>query len=86
MFVDAAEGSTATKTSGAELLSHMLDDHRVVRALVVLPQEGANVPICGDDANAKVIVDRMFQEAGCITTDRGPLSAAKELEPRPVAA
>jgi predicted dinucleotide-binding enzyme len=83
IVVDATDGvGKDEQVSGAELIARKLNDHRVVRALVVLPKTGANVPICGDDADAKHTVDRMFGDAGCLTTDRGPLSAARQIEPQ----
>ena len=66
--------------SGAEMLAAKLDSHHVVRALINMPQSGANIPICGDDANAKAVVDRALHASGCLTTDRGPLGHAAELE------
>jgi predicted dinucleotide-binding enzyme len=90
VIVDAVEGERGTAShSGAEMLAHKLDSHRVVRALINMPQSGSNIPICGDDANSKVLLDRALHACGCVTTDRGPLSSAIELEaPRasPVAA
>ena len=84
--VDAMEGPPLVRNgaSGAELLARKLNSHYVVRALIVLPQAGANIPICGDDAMAKTLVDEAIKACGCVTTDRGPLSNADELEtPRP---
>jgi predicted dinucleotide-binding enzyme len=81
VIVDAIENEHGTGShSGAEMLAHKLDSHRVVRALINMPQSGANIPICGDDANAKALVDRALHDCGCLTTDRGPLSHATELE------
>jgi predicted dinucleotide-binding enzyme len=81
VIVDAIEDERGTgDRSGAEMLAHKLDSHRVVRALINMPQPGANVPICGDDANSKVLVDRALHSCGCLTTDHGPLSHAVELE------
>ncbi|HEU5480336.1 MAG TPA: NAD(P)-binding domain-containing protein [Candidatus Tumulicola sp.] len=81
VIVDAREGGPARPHHGAELLAHKLDSHEVVRALVVLPQQGANIPICGDDPEAKAVVNEVFTACGCLTADRGPLSNAAELEP-----
>jgi predicted dinucleotide-binding enzyme len=61
-------------------LAAKLNSHTVVRALIVLAQPGANIPIAGDDAQAKVTVAQMFESCGCLTTDRGGLSNADELE------
>ncbi len=81
IIVDAIEAERGSGShSGAEVLAHKLDSHRVVRALINMPQSGANIPICGDDQNSKVLVDRALHACGCLTTDRGPLSAASKLE------
>lgn len=70
-------------STDAECLAKKLDSHKVVRALIVLPQAGANIPICGDDPEAKTLVEAAFTAANCVVTDRGPLSAAVELYPPP---
>ena len=81
VVVDAiSDGRPSPRRSGAEMLARKLDSHRVVRALIGAPMPGSNIPICGDDPSAKVLVDRALQSAGCLVTDRGPLSSAKELE------
>lgn len=81
VIVDAVEGERGNGSrSGAEMLAHKLDSHRIVRALINMPQSGSNVLICGDDAISKALVDRALQSCGCITTDRGPLAIAIELE------
>ncbi|HEY6327273.1 MAG TPA: NAD(P)-binding domain-containing protein [Candidatus Cybelea sp.] len=76
--VDDERGSAGH--SGAEQLARKLDSHRVVRALINMPQAGSNVQICGDDEVSKVMVDKALHACGCVTTDRGPLSNATELE------
>jgi predicted dinucleotide-binding enzyme len=81
VVIDALDGSPDAPHRGAELLARKLDSHEIVRALIVLPQGGANIPICGDDPAAKALVDEAFKACGCLTTDRGPLSNAAELEP-----
>lgn len=81
VIVDAVEGERGNAGhSGAEQLARKLDSHRVVRALINMPQAGSNVPICGDDEASKVLVDEALHACGCATTDRGPLSNAAELE------
>jgi len=65
----------------AECLAKKLDSHAVVRALIVLPQAGANIPVCGDDPMAKAIVEQAFAACDCVVTDRGPLTSAVELYP-----
>jgi predicted dinucleotide-binding enzyme len=80
VVVDALDGSPKAAHQGAELLARKLDSHDVVRALVVLAQPGANIPICGDDPQSKARVEEAFKAAGCLTTDRGPLANAAELE------
>jgi predicted dinucleotide-binding enzyme len=81
VIVDVVDGERGDGDhSGAERLALKLDSHRVVRALINLPETGANIPICGDDTNSKVLVDRALHSCGCVTTDRGPLAKAVELE------
>lgn len=88
VVVDALDGGPDRSHRGAELLARKLDSHEVVRALIVLPQTGANVPICGDDPEAKKLVSEALEACGCLTSDHGPLSNAPELEPitQPIAA
>ena len=87
VLVDAIEGERGNgRLSGSEILARKLNSNSVVRALINMPQSGANVPICGDDPNAKVLVDRALHACGCLTTDRGPLSNASELEAPAIAA
>jgi predicted dinucleotide-binding enzyme len=81
VIVDAVEGERGTTShSGAEVLARKLDSHRVVRALINMPQSGSNVQICGDDALSKSLLDKALQTCGCVTTDRGPLASAAQLE------
>jgi predicted dinucleotide-binding enzyme len=81
VIVDAVEDERGNSShSGAEMLANKLDSHRVVRALINMPQSGANVPICGDDPTSKGLVDQALSACGCATTDRGPLANATELE------
>lgn len=83
IVVDAMEGTLPGGGNGPELLARKLDTRRVVRALIVAPQLGANIPYCGDDADAMTVVDEVFRTAGCLTTDRGPLANAAEIEALP---
>jgi predicted dinucleotide-binding enzyme len=81
VVVDAVEAECGNgRRSGAEMLARKLNSGSVVRALITMPQSGANVQICGDDARAKAVVDRALRASGCATTDHGPLSHATELE------
>lgn len=64
-----------------EAAGERLGTQRLVRALLVLPQAGANVLLCADDRDAMQITQAIFQKCGCIPTDRGPLSNAAELQP-----
>ncbi len=80
VVVDAMEGAP-NDANGSELLARKLDTHRVVRALIVLPQPGANILYCGDDADAMTLVEEVFRTAGCVTTYRGPLANAAEITP-----
>jgi predicted dinucleotide-binding enzyme len=70
----------AAERTVAELLASDLGSDRIVRALIVLPQPGANVLCCTDDADAMAAVEEIFHSCGCIATDRGPLANADELE------
>lgn len=81
VIVDAVDDERGTRAhSGAEVLARKLDSHRVVRALINMPQAGSNIQICGDDPQSKVLVDKALHTCGCVTTDRGPLTTATELE------
>jgi predicted dinucleotide-binding enzyme len=80
VVVDAMEGALPGGGNGPELLARKLDTRRVVRALIVAPQTGANILYCGDDADAMTMVEEVFRTAGCVTTDRGPLANAAEIE------
>lgn len=83
VVVDAMEGTLPDAEIGSELLARKLDTHRVVRVLMLAPQAGANVLYCGDDADAMTMVEEVFRTAGCVTTDRGPLAHAAEIEAPP---
>jgi predicted dinucleotide-binding enzyme len=81
VIVDAIEGSAElVRAAAPRCLLRKLNSHRVVRALINMPQSGANVPICGDDPMSKKLLDRALHACGCLTTDRGPLSKSTELE------
>jgi predicted dinucleotide-binding enzyme len=81
VIVDAVEDERGNSSrSGAEMLARKLDSHRIVRALIHIPQSGSNVQICGDDENSKILFERALHACGCITTDHGGLSNAAELE------
>lgn len=79
--LDALEGGPTRPHQGVELIAHKMDTHRIVRALIVVPQAGATIPICGDNELTKQLVRDAFAACGCHVTDRGPLSNAQELEP-----
>lgn len=82
VIVDVIDGRPAhAPHSGAEMLAHKLDTHRLVRALINLPQPGSNISICGDDELSKQLLDKALHSCGCVTTDRGPLARAGEIEP-----
>ena|SRR5579863_5183732 len=81
VIVDAVEDERGDAyRSGAEMLARKLDTHRIVRALIGLPQSNCTIPVCGDDAVSKQIVERAFQACECVTSDLGPLANAVELE------
>ncbi len=81
VVVDAMEETKAGDVSGTELLARKLDTHRLIRALIGTPQVGANIPYCGDDADAMTKLEEVFRTAGCVTTYRGPLANAAEITP-----
>jgi predicted dinucleotide-binding enzyme len=80
VVVDATEATLPGDGSGPELLARKLDTHRVVRALIMAPHAGANILYCGDDVDAMTMVEEVFRTAGCLTTYRGPLANAAEIE------
>lgn len=82
-IVDAMTGETPEQGRRNPLrLAHKLDTHRLVRALVILPQPGATIALCGDDPVAKAQVAEAFRACGCRTDDCGPLRACANLEPQ----
>ncbi len=85
VIVDAMEEAPPDGSSGSELLAKKLDTRRVVRAQIGAPQVGANIQYCGDDADAMTMVEEVFRTAGCLTTYRGPLGNAAQIEPPPAA-
>lgn len=76
VVVDAMDETTAGDPSSTELLARKLNTHRLVRALIVAPQVGANIPYWGDDADAMTKMEEVFRTAACVTTYRGPLAQA----------
>ncbi|HKU81201.1 MAG TPA: hypothetical protein VJP76_03450 [Candidatus Tumulicola sp.] len=79
VVVDAMDGRATLETE--RMLMHDYGSQRVVRALIVLPQPGANILCCSDDAEAMATVERLFRSCGCVPTNRGPLANLTELEP-----
>jgi predicted dinucleotide-binding enzyme len=81
IVVDAMEGKPlVAEESGAELLAKRLDSRRVVRASVERPEPNANILLAGDDKDAVSVVEEIFRKSGCVTTDRGTLMHAGEIE------
>lgn len=81
VVVDAVADDRGTpRQSGAELLAHKLDSHGVVRALIDVPAPSGDVPVYGDDPEAKRTVDRALKGCGYRASDRGPLHNAINLE------
>lgn len=79
ILIDAMDGRATLETERA--LAREYGSERVVRALMVLPQPGANILCCSDDAAAMKTVEALFRSCGCVPTDRGPLANLTELEP-----
>jgi predicted dinucleotide-binding enzyme len=81
IVIDALEGKPLDAgESGAELLAKRLDSHRVVRASIERPEPNANILLAGDDKDAITIVEEIFRKSGCVTTYRGTLMHAGEIE------
>ena len=70
VLIDATDG--AFDRSALEAAGARLGTQRLVRALLVLPQAGANVLLCADDREAMQLTQQIFQACGCVPTDRGP--------------
>jgi hypothetical protein len=79
VLIDATDGRF--DRSQLEAAGASVGTQRLVRALLVLPQTGANVLLCADDPEAMKLTQEIFEKCGCIPTDRGPLSNADELQP-----
>lgn len=79
IVIDAMDGR-ADRTA-EEALGLKLGSDRIVRALMVLPQAGANVLCCADDTAAMAVVSGLLRSCGCVPTDRGSLAHVDELEP-----
>jgi predicted dinucleotide-binding enzyme len=80
IVIDAMEGPSASG-GGAEMLAKQLDSHRVVRASILRPEPNANILLAADDPDAMTVVEEIFRKCGCVTTDRGTLANAAEIEP-----
>ena len=80
-------------TSAAEEVARRVPRARVVGALPPFAQAVAagdltyagglspTVFVCGDDAEAKRIIERLLQQVGAHAVDAGPLSASRLIEP-----
>ncbi|HEY1429377.1 MAG TPA: hypothetical protein VGF18_07370, partial [Candidatus Tumulicola sp.] len=79
ILIDATDGRF--DRASLEAAGARIGTQRLVRALLVLPQAGANVLLCADDRAAMQETQQIFEKCGCIPTDRGPLSNAAELQP-----
>jgi hypothetical protein len=79
VLIDATDGRF--DRSALEAAGDRVGTRRLVRALLVLPQAGANVLLCADDREAMKLTQQLFEACGCVPTDRGPLKNADELQP-----
>lgn len=79
IVIDAMSGHPDAETERALGRRHGTD--RIVRALIVLPQRGANILCCCDDPATMREVGTIFENCDCVPTYRGPLSNLGELEP-----
>jgi predicted dinucleotide-binding enzyme len=66
--------------SGAEFLSHRLDNHHVVKAFVDAPAGNGVVKLCAADPDARRAVTTLIEESGARVEDLGNLSHAVDLE------
>ena len=88
---DGRSLAVGSSTSGAELLAGRLPHLRVVKALnhvyaeLLLGAPAAVAPptvlVCGDDRDAKELVQRLLHGWGLDPLDCGPLTSARYLEP-----
>jgi 8-hydroxy-5-deazaflavin:NADPH oxidoreductase len=79
------------KTSGAEMVAVWAEGARVVKAFNTIGAPNMRNPvfrtnaaamfICGDDSEAKAVVQQLSNDLGFATEDAGGLSAARLLEP-----
>jgi hypothetical protein len=79
ILIDTTDGRF--DLASLEAAGARIGTQRLVRALLVLPQAGANVLLCADDRAAMKQTQHIFEACGCIPTDRGPLSNANQLQP-----
>lgn len=79
ILIDAMSGHPNAETERA--LGRHYGTDRIVRALIVLPQPGANILFCGDDPATMHAVERIVETCDCVPGNRGPLSNLDELEP-----
>ena len=80
VIIDATKPAHPGPRSGAEVLSCLLNTHRVVEAFTQTPQLGETVPICGDDPEAKGIVIDLIRSMGLVPQDCGTLKSAAAIE------
>ena len=85
------ELATDHTTSGAELVAQWAADARVVKAFNTIGADNLESPtfgdqratmfVCGDDPEAKAVVQGLSEELGFEAVDAGPLANARLLEP-----
>lgn len=79
ILIDAMSGHPDAQAERA--LGRLYGTDRIVRALIVLPQPGANILFCGDDPATMREVERIVENCDCVPGNRGPLTNLDELEP-----
>lgn len=80
VIIDATKPAHPGPRSGAEILSQLLNTHRVVEAFTQTPQPGETVPLCGDDPEAKGIAVDLIRSMGLVPQDCGTLKSAASIE------
>ncbi|HEY5256765.1 MAG TPA: NAD(P)-binding domain-containing protein [Candidatus Baltobacteraceae bacterium] len=80
VIVDATKPPHPGPQSGAQIIAHRLDSHRVVEAFTQTPEPGCTISLCGDDPDAKAVVEGLIREMGCTPHDLGGLKHAGEIE------
>lgn len=80
VLVDATRPPDLGRLSGAELLSHKLDNRHVVKGFVESPDDDGFIRIASDDPEARAEVGELIASCGRSALDVGPLANARTIE------